>query len=32
MYSICLIIEKIKMIDNYQRNMKILDEAFNTIK
>jgi hypothetical protein len=32
MYVIGLIIEKIKMIDNYQRNMKILDEAFNTIK
>lgn len=24
--------EKIKMIDSYQRNMRVLDEAFNTIK
>lgn len=21
-----------KLIDNYQRNMKVIDEAFNTIK
>lgn len=24
--------EKVKLIDNYQRNMKVIDEAFNTIK
>ena len=24
--------EKIKIIDAYQRNMKIIDEAFNSIK
>jgi hypothetical protein len=24
--------EKVRLIDNYQRNMKIIDEAFNTIK
>ena len=24
--------EKVKLIDNYQRNMKIIDDAFNTIK
>ena len=24
--------EKIKLIDNYQRNMKIIDEAFSQIK
>ena len=24
--------EKVKLIDTYQRNMKVIDEAFNTIK
>lgn len=24
--------EKVKMIDSYQRNMRVLDDAFNTIK
>lgn len=24
--------EKVKLIDSYQRNMKVIDEAFNTIK
>ena len=24
--------EKVKLIDNYQRNMKVIDQAFNTIK
>lgn len=24
--------EKVKLIDNYQRNMKVIDEAFTTIK
>ncbi len=24
--------EKVRLIDNYQRNMKVIDEAFNTIK